>query len=168
MRWLVLLLLAISCQSVADCSPDSLPQRWIEVIEDQNWDALQDLFAKDSRYRDPTMAFFDTPEIDLRGPRAIRKFWQESSEGSGTSAIRYTITRCFQASSMAVLTLEVAVTVAGNAWGINKESIVLRAPQTSVLRIENGLIVEATDLVDYADMMGQVEALKQTYGAYEP
>ena len=167
MRWLLLLLLSFSGHSVADCAADSLPYRWIKVIEDQNWGALQNLFAENARYHDPTMAFFDVPEIDLRGPHAIRQFWQESSEGSGTSAIDYTISHCFQAGSMSVLTLEVAVTVAGNAWGINKDSIVLRAAQTSVLRTENGLIVEATDLVDYAAMMRQVETLKQTFGPYD-
>ncbi|MEP4485469.1 MAG: nuclear transport factor 2 family protein [Halioglobus sp.] len=167
MRWLLLILLSMSCHSVADCATDSVPHRWIKVIEEQNWDALQALFAEDSRYHDPTMAFFDTAEIDLRGPLAIRQFWQESSEGSGTSAIDYTITNCFQAGAMAVLTLKVAVTVAGDTWGIKKESVVLRGAQTSVLRLENGLIVDATDLVDYGDVMGQVEALKQTYGAHE-
>lgn len=167
MRWLVLLLLLISSQSLADCAADSVPHRWIKAIEGQNWDALQGLFAEDSRYRDPTMAFFDTAEIDLRGPQAIRQFWQESSEDSGTSAIDYTITHCFQTGGIAVLTLKVAVTVAGDTWGIKKESVVLRGAQTSVLRIENDLIVEATDLVDYADVMGQVQELKQTYGAHD-
>jgi hypothetical protein len=59
------------------------------------------------------------------------------------------------------------VTVAGDTWGIKKESVVLRGAQTSVLRIENDLIVGATDLVDYADVMGQVQELKQTYGAHD-
>ncbi|MEP0203360.1 MAG: hypothetical protein ABJ084_03360 [Halioglobus sp.] len=55
----------------------------------------------------------------------------------------------------------------GDTWGIDKESVVLRGAHSSVLRLENGLIVEATDLVGYAEVMLQVQALKQTHGAHD-
>ena len=149
----------------AECADDSLALRWIEVIEGQDWDAMATMLAADATYHDPTMAYYDRPEIELTGPEAIAAFWREASDDSGTSVIDYTIVNCFETGPMAVLTLNVAVTVSGAFWGVDRDQITLRGAQTTVLRIADGKIRSATDLVDYAGVTGQVEALQAQYGA---
>jgi hypothetical protein len=149
----------------AECIEDSLALRWIEVIERQDWGAMAAMLAADATYHDPTMAYYDRPEIELTGPEAIAAFWREASDDSGTSVIDYTIANCFETGPMAVLTLNVAVTVSGAFWGVDHDQITLRGAQTTVLRIAEGKIRSATDLVDYAGVTGQVEALQAQYGA---
>ena len=56
------------------------------------------------------------------------------------------------------------VLVSGAFWGVDRDQITLRGAQTTVLRIADGKIRSATDLVDYAGVTGQVEALQAQYG----
>ena len=148
----------------ADCAEGSLPLRWIDAIEHQEWDAMAAMLSDDATYHDPTMAYYDRPEISLTGPKAIAAFWREASDDSGTSVIDYSNAGCFETGPMAVLTLHVAVTVSGNYWGVNRDEITLRGAQTTVLRLENGKIRAVTDLVNYAGVTEQVESLQAQYG----
>ncbi len=161
---LALLALLFTCTVRAECADDSLALRWIDVIERQDWEAMATMLSPDATYHDPTMAHYDRPEIELTGPEAITAFWRESSDDSGTSAINYTIVNCFETGPMAVLTLDVAVTVSGEFWGVDRDQITLRGAQVTVLRLDGDKIRAATDLVDYAGVDDQVESLRAKYG----
>jgi hypothetical protein len=97
---------------------------------------MEALLDPAAHYQDPTMVYFNRPPIDLTGSVAVLEFWRGSSEESGSSAIRYTITDCFETAGYPTLSYDVPVDVAGSYWSVNQETISIPGRVVSVLRTD--------------------------------
>ena len=112
------------------CTAGSLPLRWIRSIEDQDWNAMASLLDTGASYVDPTMAHFNREPVELIGRKSIVDFWRTSSQESSSQDIRYELKRCFTSGGLAVLTLELSISVSGALWNVAKDRIDLHGYQT--------------------------------------
>ncbi len=155
--------LLLGCHAQA-CENDSVAIRYLSAIDDMNWPEMNSLLSKDAHYTDPTMVYYDRPAIDLKGRVDIVEFWRSSSEDSGTSNIGYTITSCFETAGYHMVNLDIAITVSGKFWNVNKDEIVMPGKVISVIRVEQGSVTEHHDFVGYAGAETVIEELQKQYG----
>lgn len=150
------------------CPEDALALRYLNTIENMQWQRMRSLLAVDARYTDRTMIYFDREAIDIRGADRIVAFWQSSSEDSGTSKIEYDTTGCFETAGYHVVNLTINIRVAGKFWNVNKPEISLPGKVLSVIRVAGGHVVEHHDYVEYASADRVVAELQKKYGKVEP
>ena len=154
--------------SLSACPQDSVALRYLDAIERMQWQRMRSLLADDARYTDPTMIYFERDAIDIRGAEGIVAFWRSSSEESGTSQISYETTDCFETAGYNVVNLDIAITVAGNFWDVDKPEIVLPGKVLSVIRVVDGRVAEHHDYVEYSNAERVVAELQQKYGRADP
>lgn len=157
------LLLVLAAGHALACEADPAVA-YLKTIESMDWDAMEAKLHPDARYHDPTMTFYDRDAIDLQGRRAIVDFWRSSSDGSGTSGIDYTYRECFDTAGYHVVHYDLAVTVAGAYWNLDRETIDLTGVVTSIFRIIDDRVVEHRDYVDYASAEDEIADLRKRYG----
>ncbi len=151
---------ALACPAIS-CDKDSLPIRYLKVIEAMDWKTMQSMLDSQAVYQDPTMAHFDRPAIDLTGPEAIVAFWRSASEESGTSNIRYDIQSCFETAGYTVVDYQIVVSASGAFWGIDRDVIEVPGRVMSVIRTSNEQIAEHIDYVDYAGSEAWIDELRE-------
>jgi hypothetical protein len=149
------------------CDEASVAIRYLTAIDDMNWQEMTALLAESAHYTDPTMAYYDRPEIDLRGRDRIVEFWRSSSEDSGTSDISYTVTQCFETAGYHMVNLDIAITVAGEFWNVDKDEILLPGKVVSVIRVDDGEVIEHHDFVGYAGAESVIAELQERYGTVD-
>ena len=164
----LLALPAHSAPGTHACDDSSVAMRYLAAIDAMDWETMAALLAEDAHYSDPTMIHFDRPAIDLQGRDAITEFWRSSSEGSGTSDIAYEVTQCFETAGYHMVSLDIAITVSGAYWNVNREQIVLPGKVISVIRVNAGLVTEHHDYVGYGGADEAVRRLQAEYGRREP
>lgn len=147
----------------ADCDDDPAIA-YLKVIEAMNWPGMRALLAPDAHYLDPTMIFFDRPAIDLRGPDAIVDFWQGESEGADTRKLEFNFRSCAETAGFHMIHYDVTGTAAGATWNVNRDEITITGAVTSVIRIDDGLVKEHRDYVDYRSAIDDVERQRAQYG----
>jgi len=165
MKRLILSALVFFGGSVEACDGASVALRYLEAIDAMNWPLMRDLLAPSAHYTDPTMTFYERPAIDLTGRDAIVEFWRSSSEDSGTSDIRYTVTGCFETAGYHMINLDILITVSGEFWNVNKDKIQVPGELMSVIRVERGKVTEHLDYVGYAAAEAVISDLRTEYGA---
>jgi hypothetical protein len=111
------------------------------------------------------MTFCERPAIDLTGRDDTVEFWRSSSEDSGTSDIRYTVTGCFETTGYYMVNLDILVTVSGEFWNVNKDEIRVPGEVVSVIRVERGEVTQHHDFVGYAGAEAVIRDLREQYGA---
>jgi hypothetical protein len=146
------------------CEEGSVALRYLGAIQAMDWSAMEALLDPAARYQDPTMAYFDRPPIDLAGSEAIVDFWRSSSEESGSSAIRYTVTDCFETAGYTTISYDILVDVAGSYWNVNQQSISIPGRVVSVLRTTEDSVVLHIDYVDYAGAEAWIDELRDVVG----
>lgn len=151
-------------RTLAACPEDSVALRYLDAIENMQWQRMRSLLAADARYTDPTMTYFDRDAIDIKGAEDIVAFWQSSSEDSGTSQINYERTGCFETAGYYVVNLDIEVIVAGSYWNVNRAEILLPGKVVSVIRVADEHVVEHHDYVEYANADRVVAELQRKYG----
>ena len=166
---MIRLFITILCTALAlpavSCDKNSLPIRYLKVIEAMDWHTMQSMLEPQAVYRDPTMTHFNRPAIDLTGPKAIVDFWRSASEESGTSNIRYDIQDCFETAGYTVFDYQIVVSASGAFWGINREVIEVPGRVMSVIRTSNSQVIEHIDYVDYAGSEAWINKLREELGA---
>lgn len=150
------------------CPEGALALRYLDAIENRQWQRMRSLLAVDARYTDPTMIYFDRDAIEISGAEDIVAFWRSSSEDSGTSQIRYQTTACFETAGYHVVNLDIEITVSGRFWNVNKPEIVLPGEVVSVVRVVDDRVVEHRDYVEYANVDRVVAELQEAYGKALP
>lgn len=148
----------------AACDDDSLPLRYLQTIQDMDWEAQAALLSANARYYDPTMTYYDRPAIDLTGPQDIVAFWRSASEESGTESIQYELGSCFETAGYYVIDYDIEIKVSGSFWNINKEVIVVPGQVSSIIRVEADAVSEHIDYVDYAGAERATDLLRERYG----
>jgi len=146
------------------CEDDSVAVRYLSAIDDMNWVQMSSLLAKNAHYTDPTMIYYDRPAIDLTGRDDIVEFWRSSSEDSGTSNIGYTITACFETAGYHMVNLDIAITVSGKFWNVNKDEIVMPGKVISLIRVQDDAVIEHHDFVGYAGAESVIAELQERFG----
>jgi len=146
------------------CEEGSVALRYLGAIQAMDWSAMEALLDPAARYQDPTMAYFDRPPIDLAGSEAIVDFWRSSSEESGSSAIRYTVTDCFETAGYTTISYDILVDVAGSFWNVNQQSISIPGRVVSVLRTTGDSVALHIDYVDYAGAEAWIDKLRDVVG----
>ncbi|MBL6690381.1 MAG: nuclear transport factor 2 family protein [Pseudomonadales bacterium] len=157
------LFLSLSMHGLA-CEDDSVAIRYLSAIDGMNWAQMSSLLAENAHYTDPTMIYFDRPAIDLIGRDDIVEFWRSSSEDSGTSDIGYTVTACFETAGYHMVNLDIAITVSGKFWNVNKDEIVMPGKVISLIRVQDDAVIEHHDFVGYAGTESFIAELQQRYG----
>jgi len=160
---LLLLFLATGAQA-AGCDDKSTVVKYLKTIEDMNWRKMKHMLADDAVYRDPTMVYFKRPEIGLNGKDDITGFWEDASKESGASRIGYNLKHCFETAGFHVVLYDTLVEVRGHLWNINQENVTMPGQVMSVIRIEQGLIKEHIDYVDYAATIAFLDQLRKEAG----
>jgi hypothetical protein len=150
------------------CPEDALALRYLDAIENMQWQRMRSFLATDARYTDPTMIYFGRDAIDIRGGDGIVAFWRSSSEDSGTSQISYETTACFETAGYHVVNLDISITVGGRFWNVNRPEIVLPGKVLSVIRVVDGRVVEHHDYVEYSNADRVVAELQEKYGKADP
>jgi hypothetical protein len=125
---------------------------------------MASLLDTGASYVDPTMAHFNREPVELIGRKSIVDFWRTSSQESSSQDIRYELKRCFTSGGLAVLTLELSISVSGAFWNVAKDRIDLHGYQTTVLGIEGAVVTSVIDYVDYAGVESYVDQLRAQYG----
>ncbi len=161
----LLLCLPLLTGAATPSSPEAVVDRYLAAISASDWDAMAALLAEDAHYEDRTMALFDRGAVDLRGPEAITRFWRESGEGAGSSAIRFERRGGFVAGPVVVLELRVHVDNDGAAWDMPGVSFTGEMNVISLIEVRDGRVVWHMDAADYEAALRQVDTLKQAYDA---
>ncbi len=138
--------------------------RYLSAIENMQWQRMSSFLASDAHYTDPTMIYFDRDAIDIRGADNIVAFWRSSSEDSGTSQITYKTTACFETAGYHIVNLNIAISVAGSFWDVNKPEITIPGEVVSIIRVTNGQVIEHHDYVEYSNADRVVALLQKQYG----
>ncbi len=146
------------------CEEGSLARRYLAAIQAMDWATMRGLLSTDAQYQDPTMTYFDRPAIDLTGTEAIVGFWRDSSEESGSSAISYTVTDCFETAGYTTISYDIRIDVAGSFWNVNQDTISVPGRVVSVLRTEGEQVSLHIDYVDYAGAEAWIDALRERVG----
>lgn len=131
-------------------------REYLAAIQNLAFKDMAPLLHPKARYRDPTMVFFNTEAIDLAGPSAIIDFWQTSARDTQLSQNDYQIVSCLTTPPYTVLHMNMTLEVSGKAWQSDKERIQVKGTLSSIYKLENGLITEHTDYVDYQSLMEEV------------
>ena len=63
-----------------------------------------------------------------------------------------------------MVNLDIAITVSGKFWNVNKDEIVMPGKVISVIRVEEGSVTEHHDFVGYAGAETVIEELQKQYG----
>lgn len=146
------------------CDDSSVVIRYLNAIDDMNWQEMAGLLADSAHYTDPTMTYYDRPGIDLRGRDTIVEFWRSSSEDSATSDISYTVTQCFETAGYHMVNLDIAITVSGEFWNVDKDKILMPGKVVSVIRVNSGEVTEHHDFVGYSGAESVITELQQQHG----
>lgn len=164
MKRLIISVVVFLSGAAEACDDSSIAIRYLNAIDDMNWQAMTELLSESAHYTDPTMTYYDRPAIDLRGRDRIVEFWRSASEDSGTSDISYTVTQCFETAGYHVVNLDIAITVSGEFWNVDKDEILMPGKVVSVVRVNNGEVIEHNDFVGYAGAESVISDLQEKYG----
>jgi ketosteroid isomerase-like protein len=162
-RFLALMCWCLSGASLA-CDSSSVAIRYLNAIDDMDWQEMSALLSESAHYTDPTMTYYERPAIDLTGRERIVEFWRSSSEDSGTSDISYTVTQCFETAGYHMVNLDIAITVSGEFWNVDKDVILIPGKVVSVIRIDDGKVSEHHDFVGYAGAESVIGELQRVHG----
>lgn len=162
-----LLAVCLFGSSAHACDVSSVAIRYLTAIDEMNWREMSELLADSAHYTDPTMTYYDRPAIDLRGRERIVDFWRSSSEDSGTSDISYTVTQCFETAGYHMVNLDIAITVSGELWNVDKDEILIPGKVVSVIRVSNGRVTEHHDFVGYAGAEPVIAELQKQHGTVD-
>lgn len=139
--------------------PEIVADRYLRAITDRDWEAMASFLDERSTYRDDTMTFFGGEPIDLEGVESIVDFWRTSSEDTDARVDNRVRSR-FTAGDWVVLVLRPFVSVDGELWDVPGRRIEGSFDQVTILRVRGGKILHHVDHVDYAALMGHVEAAR--------
>lgn len=160
----ILLAVLVFSGGASACDDSSVAIRYLNAIDAMDWQEMRALLSESVHYSDPTMTYYDRPAIDLKGRDQVAEFWRSSSEDSGTINISYTVTQCFETAGYHMVNLDIAITVSGEYWNVNKDEIVLPGKLVSVIRVDNAEVAEHHDFVDYAGASSVITGLQSKYG----
>ncbi|MEO1079387.1 MAG: nuclear transport factor 2 family protein [Pseudomonadota bacterium] len=147
----------------AECD-DNPAIAYLNVIEAMDWSTMQQLLAPDARYLDPTMIYFDRPAIDIHGAENIVAFWRRESNGSATQKLEFNYRACAVTAGYHMILYEVVGTTAGATWNVNKAEVTITGTVASIIRVDEGAIIEHRDYVDYESAIASVDRLRDQYG----
>ncbi|MEM1087853.1 MAG: nuclear transport factor 2 family protein [Pseudomonadota bacterium] len=163
-KWKCVLSAALLYAEATACEPDSTAIQYLAAIDAMDCDAMRSHLAEDATYTDPTMTHFGTDAIDLTGANNVVEFWRSSSEDSGTSEIKYTITSCLETAGYHAVNLDILISVSSAYWCVNKDVIDIPGRVVSIIRVQDGRVIEHDDYVEYAAADKVVAKLREKYG----